>query len=127
MLSDISRPNAFSRRASSITFSIAMSAPPSGNASYAFGHIEQLLTIARRSGENSASRRNRDTVRTTRVRLQLDRGEMIQRGQRLCLALEPRQALEISGERVGKDLDCDLATKRRVRRSVHVPHPAFAD
>ena len=52
---------------------------------------------------------------------------MIQRRERLRLALEPRQALEISGERVGKDLDGDLATKRRVRRSIDLPHPAFAD
>ena len=52
---------------------------------------------------------------------------MIQRRERLRLALEPRQALEIGRERVGKDLDGDLATERRVRRSVHLPHAPFAD
>ena len=59
----------------------------------------------------------------------VDRGDvgMIQGRERLGLALEPRQALEISGERVGKDLDRDLATERRVRRPVDLPHAPFAD
>jgi hypothetical protein len=35
MLSDMSRPNAFSRRASSMMLSTAMNAPPTGSASYA--------------------------------------------------------------------------------------------
>ena len=59
----------------------------------------------------------------------VDRGDvwMIQRRQRFCLALEPRQALEISRERVGKDLDGDLATERRVRRPIDLSHPSFAN
>ena len=59
----------------------------------------------------------------------VDRGDvrMIQGRERLGLALEPRQALEVSRERIGKDLDGDLATERRVRRSVHLSHAPFAD
>ena len=59
----------------------------------------------------------------------VDRGDvrMIQRRERLRFALEPRQALGISGERVGQDLDRDLAAERRVRRAIDLPHPAFAD
>ena len=52
---------------------------------------------------------------------------MIQRRERLRLALEPRQALGVRGERVGQDLDRDLAAERRVRRPIDLPHPAFAD
>ncbi|MEY4634549.1 MAG: hypothetical protein RJA55_347 [Acidobacteriota bacterium] len=52
---------------------------------------------------------------------------MIERRQRLGLALEPRQALGVSRERVGQDLDGDLAAERRFGRSPHLPHSAFAD
>ena len=52
---------------------------------------------------------------------------MIQRRERLRFALEPRQALGVSGERVRQDLDRDLAIQLRVRRPIHLPHAAFAD
>ena len=51
---------------------------------------------------------------------------MIQRRQRLRLALEPRHAFGISGECVGQDLDRDLATEVRVCRPIHLAHPALA-
>ena len=43
----------------------------------------------------------------------VDRGDvrMVQRGQRLRLALEPRQAVRVSGEHVGQDLDRHLAAE----------------
>ena len=52
----------------------------------------------------------------------VDRGDvrMIQRRERLRLALEPRQAVGVRGERVRQDLDRDLATERRVRRPIHL-------
>ena len=52
---------------------------------------------------------------------------MIQRRERLRLAFEPRQAVGVRGERVWQDLDRDLAAQRRVRRPVHLSHPAFTD
>ena len=52
---------------------------------------------------------------------------MIQRRERLRLALEPRQAVGVRRERVRQDLDRDLAAERRVRRPIHLPHAAFAD
>ena len=52
---------------------------------------------------------------------------MIQRRKCLCFALEPRQAFGIRCERVRQDLDRHLAAERRVRRSVYLPHSAFAD
>ena len=59
----------------------------------------------------------------------VDRGDvrMIQRRERLRLAFEARQAFGVCGERVGQDLDRDLAAQRRVRRPVDLPHAAFAD
>ena len=52
---------------------------------------------------------------------------MIERGEGLRLALEPRETIGIRGERVRQDLDRDLATERRVRRPVHLAHSAVAD
>ena len=51
---------------------------------------------------------------------------MIQRRERLRLALETRQAFGISRERVRQDLDRDLAAERRVRRTADLPHTALA-
>ena len=52
---------------------------------------------------------------------------MIQRGEGLRLSFKAPEARGVLGERVGQDLDRDLTTQRRVRRSVHLPHSAFAD
>ena len=52
---------------------------------------------------------------------------MIQRRERLRFALEARQAIGIVRERIGQNLDRDLATERRVRRAIDLAHPAFAD
>jgi hypothetical protein len=52
---------------------------------------------------------------------------MIQRGESLRLSFKPSETLGLLGERVRQDLDRDLTTQRRVRRSVHLPHAAFAD
>ena len=68
-------------------------------------------------------------VVASRLLDRIDAGDvwMIQGRERLGLALEPRQALEISRECVGKDLDGDVAAERRVGGSVHLPHAPFAD
>ena len=52
---------------------------------------------------------------------------MIQRRERLRLALETRQAFEVRCKRFRQDLDRHLATQRRVRPPLHLHHPAFAD
>ncbi len=59
----------------------------------------------------------------------VDRGDvgMIERRERLGLALEPRQAFGVRCERVRQDLDRDLAAKGRVRRPIHFAHSTDAD
>ena len=52
---------------------------------------------------------------------------MIERRERFRFAFEPRQAARVGGKRTWENLDGDLAAQRRVRRSVHLPHPAFTD
>ena len=52
---------------------------------------------------------------------------MVEGRECLRFALESRQALEVGSERLGQDLDRDLATPRGVSRSLHLSHPAFAD
>ena len=51
----------------------------------------------------------------------------IQGRERLRLAFKSRQAFRVRGECVRQDLDRDLTTKRRVRGSVDLSHPPFAD
>ena len=59
----------------------------------------------------------------------VDRGDvrMIEGREHFRLALEPREPIDISGERRRQDLDRDLAFQLRVRRSKHLAHPAFAN
>ena len=52
---------------------------------------------------------------------------MIQRGQRLGFALEARQALGIVRERLGQDLDRDVAVQLRIARAIDLSHAPFAD
>ena len=52
---------------------------------------------------------------------------MIQRGQRLCLALETGEAVRVRGEGVRQHLDRDLAAQARVSGTVDRAHAAFAD
>ena len=49
---------------------------------------------------------------------------MIQRRERLRFALEPREPLGIGGERLGQDLDRDVATELRVARAIDLAHAA---
>ena len=51
---------------------------------------------------------------------------MVQRGERLRLALEPGDPVRIGGERVGQDLDGDVAIEPRVTRPIDFAHPAGA-
>jgi hypothetical protein len=52
---------------------------------------------------------------------------MIQRRERLRHAFKSGYAFGVCGECVRQDLDRDLATRRRVGRSVHLSHPALAN
>ncbi len=51
---------------------------------------------------------------------------VIERGERLRLALEPRQAVGIRGEELRQDLDRHLPIELRVARPIDLPHPAGA-
>ena len=55
----------------------------------------------------------------------VDRGDvgMVQRGERLGFALETRQAVGVLRERVGQDLDRDVAIELRVGRAKTCPIP----
>ena len=47
---------------------------------------------------------------------------MIQRRERLRFALEPREPLGIARERVGQDLDRDVAIELRIAGAIHLAH-----
>ena len=49
---------------------------------------------------------------------------MIERGQCLCLALEAHQPISIRGERLGQDLDGDVAPQAAIPRTVDLAHAA---
>ena len=52
---------------------------------------------------------------------------VVERRQHLGLALEARQAIGVEHERVGQDLQRDVALQRRVAAPVHLAHAAGAD
>jgi hypothetical protein len=52
---------------------------------------------------------------------------MIERGERLGLALESGEPIGIGGERVGQDLDRHVAIQLRVAGFVDLAHAAGAD
>ena len=52
---------------------------------------------------------------------------MVQRREDLRFALEPRQALGIVRERVGQDLDRDVAIELRVAGPIDLAHAAGAE
>ena len=52
---------------------------------------------------------------------------MIQRGEQFGFALKPREPIGIVGERVGQNLDRDLALQPRVARAIHLAHAACAE
>ena len=56
----------------------------------------------------------------------MDMGDvrMIQRGERLRFACEPREAVGIVGEGVREDLEGHVAIEPRIARAVHFAHPA---
>jgi len=47
---------------------------------------------------------------------------MIEGGECLCFAFEPRQSLEIPRERLGQDLQRDVTIQPRVARTIHLAH-----
>ena len=52
---------------------------------------------------------------------------MIERGQNLGFALEPREPLGIVREQIGQHLQRDVAAELRIPRAKHLAHPACAD
>ena len=52
---------------------------------------------------------------------------MVQDGERLRFAREPRQPIRIIRERVRQDLQGDIAIELRVAGPLHLAHAAFAD
>src|SRR5207249_4769498 len=58
----------------------------------------------------------------------VDRGDMgmIQRGERLRLPLEARDALGVAGERFGQDLDRDVAIQLVIAGAIDLAHAARA-
>ena len=101
------------------------------------------ICLAMGSASSSASAPLRDAVRQRRSVHQLqhqrqhavgffepvDRRDvrMVQRGQHLGLALEPREPVRVAREGRRKDLHRDVAVELRVPRAIHLAHPAFAE
>lgn len=52
---------------------------------------------------------------------------MIQCGERLRFAREPREPVRIVGEGIRKDFERDIAIEPGVARTKHLSHPADAD
>ena len=52
---------------------------------------------------------------------------MVQRREHLRFALKPGEAIGIAGERVGQDLQRDVAIQLRIARAIHLAHAALAD
>ena len=52
---------------------------------------------------------------------------MVQRRQKLGLALEPRQAFPVFGELLRKNFDRDIAIELGVPSTVYLAHATFAD
>ena len=52
---------------------------------------------------------------------------MVQGGEKLGLTLEPRTALRVTGELVGRDFDRNFAAELGIPSAVHLPHAPGAD
>ena len=52
---------------------------------------------------------------------------VVQTGQDVRFPLEPGEAVGVSGEGVGQNLQRDIAAELRVCRAIDLPHPPFAD
>ena len=68
-------------------------------------------------------------MRGARVLEAVNRGDvrMVQRGQHLGFAPEPREPIRIERERFGQDLQRDVAIQLCVARAIHLAHPACAE
>ena len=52
---------------------------------------------------------------------------VVQAGEHLRFPLEPREAIRVSREGVGEDVQGDVAAQVRVGGATNLPHPPFAD
>ena len=50
---------------------------------------------------------------------------VIERGERLRLTCEPREAVGIGCEQLGQDLDCDVTLQLVIARTIHLAHARF--
>ena len=72
----------------------------------------------------------RDDVRRVVVGADVIDGKdirVVERGRGASLLREPEEPIGVERERLGKDLDRDIAIEPRVTRAVHLSHPAGAD
>ena len=52
---------------------------------------------------------------------------VVQRRERASLAHESRESVGVLREDLWQDLDCDIATKSRIARAIHLAHAAQTD
>ena len=52
---------------------------------------------------------------------------VVECGERLCFAREPRKPVAVAGEHVGQYLECDIAVQLGISRAVDVAHGAGAE
>ena len=52
---------------------------------------------------------------------------MVEGGEGVCFAGEPRQAIRIAGEGVGQNLQRNVAIEFRVARPIHLSHTARSE
>ncbi len=98
------------------------------------GEVQRLLAGKRAARQPllqvlAVDELHRQERRAVRLVDAVDPGDVrvVQRREQLGLALEARQPLGVAGERLGQDLDRDVAVERRVDRLPDDPHPTLAD
>ena len=79
--------------------------------------LRQILALDELHHERLAARGVFQPVNGRDVRV-------IQRGEESSLPLEPRDPVRIGRERLGEDLDGNVAIEPRVPRPIHFPHAA---
>ena len=65
-------------------------------------------------------------MNAARILEAVDRGDvrMVERGEQFRLAMKARQPVGVQHERLGEDLQRDIAAQLRVARVIHLPHSA---
>ena len=80
------------------------------------------------TGSHPTARERMPIVPVDRYRaIDLGNAGVIQSGQRARLTFETLKPFWVADERVGQDLQCDVAIELGVPGAKHQPHPTFAD